>query len=152
MPYSNPACVLIAQIGGPGAALALSFDAGETRKAIALHHLRGGLETDMDAGSRGQGDEHFKTKLLLFSSHQIGHPGLTDLKELGRLGLRQLLGLDDLPQGRHEIGTHLKDRGFVGRKAQVEKYVAGRAENIFGCRFHFTYPFTGCREKNLLKR
>jgi hypothetical protein len=93
--------------------------------------LCGGLDADVQAGSRGESNEHFKTELLPFSSYQVGHPGLADPKEFGYLSLRQFLGFDDFPQIGHEISTHLKDRSFISRKAHIEEYVAGRADSIF---------------------
>lgn len=68
--------------------------------------LCGGLETDAEAGFRGQRNEPFETELFPFAAYQIGHAGLTDPQELGRLRLRQLLGLDELPQIRHESRLH----------------------------------------------
>ncbi len=67
----------------------------------AAFSLGGGLDGDVQANARGEGDEHFETELLPFASDQIGDAGLTDPEELGRLRLRQLLGFDDFPQLGH---------------------------------------------------
>ncbi len=58
--------------------------------------LCGDLDGDVQAGPGGQGDEHFEAELLPFAARQIGDAGLTNAQEFGRLGLRQLLGLEDL--------------------------------------------------------
>ncbi len=92
--------------------------------------LRSGLDADADSGSGGEGDEHLEAELLLFASHQIRHAGLADTEKLGRLCLGQLFGLEDLPHLRHEIRTHLKDRGFLGREPQIREHIAGRIDAV----------------------
>jgi hypothetical protein len=41
----------------------------------------------VNAGPGGQRDEHLQAELFPFLRHQIGDAGLTDLEDLGRLGL-----------------------------------------------------------------
>ena len=73
--------------------------------------LRGGLEVDAEAGSGGEGDEHFETELFPFACYRIRDAGLTAAQEFGRLRLRQLLGTSVQLSGRSLRGHSLGRSG-----------------------------------------
>ena len=54
----------------------------------------GGLQSNAETGSGGQGNEHLQAELLPLAANEIRDPGLTDAEHLGRFGLGEFFGLD----------------------------------------------------------
>ena len=87
-------------------------------------------DLNWNAGMTQHGNQGIDTETIDLASDKVADPWLSHFKEACGLSLREPPRFNQLAEPNHQVCPNLEILGFLLRKPEVAKYIAGRSSNF----------------------